>query len=163
MDEDKRGEFLQKSGKKHLIKSKRLIIFQIYTKLIFMLNFDIMYIFISYVLYVGLISSLNAEIEAINKFVLYNSKATQLWAALYEQNRMKWDSDRKEFRWLTGRSVSYPKHLKENMPKICPNSWVVGQFREKYGATGRYRCAEEDALNLGIGCSNSVIIFLIYM
>ena len=32
-DEDKReGELLQKNGKRHLIKSKRLIIFQIYTK-----------------------------------------------------------------------------------------------------------------------------------
>ena len=47
-DEDKReGEFLLMSGKKFLIKSKRLVIFQIYTKLIFMLNFDIMYILIS--------------------------------------------------------------------------------------------------------------------
>ena len=47
-DEDKReGELLQTNGKKCLIKSKRLIIFQIYTKLIFMLNFDIMYILIS--------------------------------------------------------------------------------------------------------------------
>ena len=60
-----------------------------------MLNFNIMYILISYVLYVGLISLANAEIEAINKFVLYNSEATQLWVALYEQKRMKWDSDRK--------------------------------------------------------------------
>ena len=33
MDEDKRkGELLQTSGKKRLIKSKRLIIFQIYKK-----------------------------------------------------------------------------------------------------------------------------------
>ena len=59
-----------------------------------MLNFDIMYILISYVLYFSLISSKNAEIEAINKFVLYNSKVTQPWVALYEQKRMKWDSDR---------------------------------------------------------------------
>ena len=42
-----------------------------------MLNFDIMYILISkYYIFVGLISSANAEIEAINKFVLYNFKAT---------------------------------------------------------------------------------------
>ena len=60
-----------------------------------MLNFDIMYILISYVLYVGLISSANAKIEAINKFVLYNFEVTQPWVALYEQKRMKWDSDRK--------------------------------------------------------------------
>ena len=76
---------------------------------------------------------------------------------------MKWDSDRKEFRWLNGRSVPYLDHLKENMPKICPNSWVANQVREKYSATGRYPRAEEDALNIGIGCSNSVFIFLIYM
>ena len=58
-----------------------------------MLNFDIMYL-IPYVLYVNLISLANAEIEAINKFVLYNSEATQPWVALYEQKRMKWDSVR---------------------------------------------------------------------
>ena len=110
-----------------------------------------------------MISSANAEIEAINKFVLYNSKATQPWVSLYEQKRMKWDSDRKEFRWLNGRSVPYPNHLKENMPKICPNSWVADQVRSKYDATGRYLRVEEDMLNIGIGCSNSVIIFLIYM
>ena len=62
-----------------------------------MLNFDIMYILISEYYNVGLISSANAEIEAINKFILYNSEATQLWIALYEQKIMKWDSDRKEF------------------------------------------------------------------
>ena len=55
-----------------------------------MLHFDL------YVLYnVGLISSANVEIEAINKFVLYNFEATQPWVALYEQMRMKWDSDMK--------------------------------------------------------------------
>ena len=107
-----------------------------------------------------MISSANAEIEAINKFVLYNSEATQPWVTLYEKKRMKWDSDRKEFRWLNGRSVPYPDHLKENMPKICPNSWVANQVREKYGATSRYPRAEEDALNIGIGCSNSVIIYM---
>ena len=48
-DEHKReGDLLQTSGKKRLIKSKRLIFFQIYKKyLIFMLNFDIMNILIS--------------------------------------------------------------------------------------------------------------------
>ena len=71
-----------------------------------------MYILISYVLYVGFISSTNREIEAINIFTLYNSEATQPWVALYEQKRMKWDSDRKEFRWLNGTIVPYPEHLK---------------------------------------------------
>ena len=47
-----------------------------------MLNLDIMYILISYVLYVGLISSENVEIESINKFILYNSEVTQPWVAL---------------------------------------------------------------------------------
>ena len=76
---------------------------------------------------------------------------------------MKWDSERKECIRLNGRSVPYPNHLKENMPKICPNSWVANQVRDKYDATGRYLCAEEDALNVGIGCSNLAIIYLIYM
>ena len=110
-----------------------------------------------------MISLVNAKIKAMNKFVLYNFEATQPWVALYEQKRMKWDSDRKEFINLNGRSVPYPDHLKENMPKICPNSWVADQVREKYSATSRYSHAEEDALNVGIGCSNSVIIYLIYM
>ena len=111
-----------------------------------------------------MISLANAEIEAINKFILYNSEATQPWVTLYEQNRMKWDSDRKEFRWLNGISVPYPNNLKENIPKICPKSWVADQVREKYRATGHYLHAEEDALNVGIGCSNLVIIFfIIYM
>lgn len=75
-----------------------------------MLNFNIMYILISYVLYVGFISSADAKIEAINKFVLYNSKATKPCVALYEQKGMKWDSDNREFIWLNGRSVPYPNH-----------------------------------------------------
>ena len=66
---------------------------------------------------ISLISSTNAEIEEINKFVLYNSKVTQPWVALYKQNGMKWDGDRKEFIRLNGRSVPYPDHLKENMPQ----------------------------------------------
>ena len=64
----------------------------------------------------------------------------------------------KEFRRLNGRNVPYIEHLKENMPMACPNNWVVYQVKEKYGASGHYPCAEEDALNIGIGCRNSVII-----
>ena len=56
--------------------------------------------------------SMNLGINAINKFILYNSEATQPWVALYEQERRKWESDRKEFRWLNGRSMPYPYHLK---------------------------------------------------
>ena len=48
--------------------------------------------------------------------------------------------------------MPYPDHLKENMPKICPNSWVVDQVREKYGEIGRYSRVEEDALNVGVVC-----------
>jgi hypothetical protein len=36
--------------------------------------------------------------------------------------------------------MPYPHHLEENMPMICPNSWVVNQFKDKYGASGRYPC-----------------------
>ena len=72
---------------------------------------------------------------------------------------MNWDSDRKEFRWLNGRSVPYPNHLKENMPIIYPNSWVADQVREKYGATGRYLCAEEDLLNIGLG--NNLFMYIL--
>jgi hypothetical protein len=30
--------------------------------------------------------------------------------------------------------MPYPNHLKENMPMICPNNWVVDQVRGKYGS-----------------------------
>ena len=43
---------------------------------------------------------------------------------------------------------------------ICPNSWVANQVREKYGAFGRYPPKEEDALNIGIGYSNSEIKYV---
>jgi hypothetical protein len=56
--------------------------------------------------------------------------------------------------------MPYPDHLKENIPIIFPNNWVVDQFREKYGASSHYLHEEDDALNIGIGCNNLVIIFL---
>lgn len=40
----------------------------------------------------------------------------------------------------------------------CPNSSVVDQVGEKYGASGRYPHAEEDVLNIWIRCSDSVTI-----
>ena len=128
-----------------------------------MLNFDIMYILISkyYIMLVWFHQRMKKLKQSINLFFTISKR--QLWVTLYEQRRMTWDSDRKEFRWLNGRSVPYPNHLKENMPKICPNSWVVDQVREKYSVIDRYLHAKEDVLNVGIGCSNSVIIFLIYM
>jgi len=54
--------------------------------------------------------------------------------------------------------MPYPDHLKENMPMTCLNIWVVDQDREKYGAYIRYPYAEEDVLNIGFCCNNSVII-----
>jgi hypothetical protein len=40
-------------------------------------------------------TSMNLEIDAINKFVLYNMEAMQPWVTLYEEKRRKWDSDKK--------------------------------------------------------------------
>ena len=103
---------------------------------------------------------MNAKIDAINKFVLYNAEATQPWVALYEEKIKKWDSDRKTFRRSNGRSMSYPDHLKK-MPKICLNDWVVDQITETYGKLGHYPPREEDALNIGIRCNiKSIIISL---
>jgi hypothetical protein len=56
--------------------------------------------------------------------------------------------------------MPYPNHLKKNIPMICPNNWVADQVIEKYGASGRYPCVEDDALNMGIGWNNSVILSL---
>jgi hypothetical protein len=108
-----------------------------------------------------LYTSTNLEIDAINKFILYNMEATRPWVTLYEEKRRKWDSDRKAFRWLNGRSMPYPDHLKENMPKICPNSWVADQIQEKYVVSSHNPHGEDlDALNIGIRCNNSVITSL---
>ena len=56
--------------------------------------------------------------------------------------------------------MHYPDHLKENMSKIYPNNWVVDHITEKCGTSSRYPHGEEDALNIGIGCINDVIISL---
>jgi hypothetical protein len=45
------------------------------------------------------------------------------------------------------------------MPMICPNSFVSNQVREKYVASSPPLREEDDALNIGIGCNNSTIIF----
>jgi hypothetical protein len=60
--------------------------------------------------------------------------------------------------------MPYPNHLKENMPMICPNSWVSDQVKEKCGASGRYPREEEDALNIRIGCSNcnNLFVYIIF-
>lgn len=78
------------------------------------------------------------------------------------EKRRKWDSDGKQFKWLNGRSVPYPDHLKENIRMTYPNSTVVDQVREKYGASGHYPRDEEDALSIGIVRSNSVNFPLFY-
>jgi hypothetical protein len=39
--------------------------------------------------------SLNSEINANNRLVLYNVEAIKLWVVLYEEKRRKWDNDRK--------------------------------------------------------------------
>jgi hypothetical protein len=59
----------------------------------------------------------NLEIDVIHKIFIYNAKVTQPLVAFYEEKIRKWDSDRKKFRWLNGRSMPYHDHLKENMPK----------------------------------------------
>ena len=63
---------------------------------------------------------------------------------------------------MNSKNTPYPSYLKENMPMICPNSWVADQVIEKYGASGHYQHAEEDALNIGIGCRKSVYIISFY-
>jgi hypothetical protein len=43
--------------------------------------------------------------------------------------------------------MPYPDHLKENMPKICPITWLVDQIQEKYVMSSRNPCGEDlDAL-----------------
>ena len=81
--------------------------------------------------------SMCSEIDSINKFILYNAEATQPWVTLYKEKRRKLDNDRKTFKRLNGRSVPYPNHLKEYMPNICPNNWVVDHITKKYG---RFSC-----------------------
>ena len=75
----------------------------------------------------------------------------QQWVALYEEKKRKWDNNRKKNRMFNARIMPYPNYLKENMPVICPNSWVVDQVREKYGASSHHPHEEHDALNIGIG------------
>jgi len=54
--------------------------------------------------------------------------------------------------------MPYPDNLKENMPKICPNSWVVDEIQEKYAMLSRNpRGKDMDALNIGIKCNKFAI------
>ena len=53
--------------------------------------------------------------------------------------------------------MPYPDHLKENMPKICPNSWVANQIQEKYVVSiFNPRGEDMDVLNIGIGYNKFV-------
>jgi hypothetical protein len=48
--------------------------------------------------------------------------------------------------------MTYPNHLKENMPKISPNNWVDDQIQEKYVVSDHNPSGEDMALiNIGIG------------
>ena len=70
---------------------------------------------------------------------------------LHGEKRRKWDNDSKAFKWLNGRRMPYPNHLKENMPKIYPNSWVVDEIQEKYVVSDHNPHGEcLDALTIGI-------------
>jgi len=53
-----------------------------------------------------------SEIDAINKFVLYNVEATKPWVELYEEKRRKTDNDMEEYKWLNSRHMPYHNHLK---------------------------------------------------
>ena len=77
----------------------------------------ILIIYISYhiIFLEFLYTSMNAEIDAINKFVLYNTEAMQQWVVLYEEKIKKWDSDRKAFRGSDGRIVPYPYQINVNI------------------------------------------------
>lgn len=88
---------------------------------------------------------------------------TQPCVTLYELKMRKWESDRKESKWLNCPSMPYHDHLEENISMTCPNSWVFDQVKEKYGAPGHYPHDEEDALKIRIGCSNSIIIISFYI
>jgi hypothetical protein len=57
--------------------------------------------------------------------------------------------------------MPYLDHVKENMPKNYPNSWVANHIIEKYVMSGHYSRGEElDAINIGIGCNKCVITSL---
>jgi hypothetical protein len=57
--------------------------------------------------------------------------------------------------------MPYPNDLKENMPKIYPNSWVVEHIQDKYAVCGRNAHGEDlDATNIEIKCNNSKITSL---
>jgi hypothetical protein len=113
-DENKReGELLQTNGKGSLIKSKSLIFFQICTEKLFTLKL-ILYIWSHTIHFEFLYTLASLEIDSINKFVLYNVESTQprVTRIEYEEKRRKWDSEKKVFKWLNGRIISHPNHLK---------------------------------------------------
>jgi len=111
-----------------LINSKSLIFCQFSINKLFTLN-SIIYVWFHAIHFELFYKSTNLEIDSINKFVLYNTEAMQPWVMLYVEERRKWSSKKKSFKQLNGRSMHYHDHLKENMPKICPNSWVAEKYK----------------------------------
>jgi hypothetical protein len=61
----------------------------------------------------------------INKFVLYNTKETQSWVALYEENKRKCDNDREEFRELNNKNMHYPSQLKNYVNDLSQCLYVI--------------------------------------
>ena len=49
-----------------------------------------------------------------------------------KKKRIKWDNEKKP-KQLNSWSMPYTNNLKENIPMICCNSWVINQLGEKYG------------------------------
>lgn len=81
---------------------------------------------------------MNLAIDCINKFILCNVKVMKQWVTLYEDKREKWDNDMKAFKHFNCRSMPYLDHLKENMPNIYPNDWLVDHIMEKYARIDHY-------------------------
>jgi hypothetical protein len=42
-------------------------------------------------------TSMNSEIDVINKKILHNKEEKKPWVTLYEEKRRKWGTSRKEF------------------------------------------------------------------
>lgn len=70
------------------------------------------YFDLTYTIYVGLISSANSEIEAINKFFFYDSKATQLWVHIIQTKEEEMGQWLERIQVLNDRSMHYLVHLK---------------------------------------------------
>ena len=129
--------------------------------LIFMLNFDIMYILISkyYIMLVLFHQRIQKLKQSINSFFTILKRHN---CGSHCTTKRGWNgivTGKNSDGWMV-EVYLYPDHLKENMPKIGPNSWVADQVKQKYTTTDHCPHAEEDVLNVVIGCTHSVIIYL---